>query len=91
MFMHRELMFTALEYVFMRLELMFTVREHNFSSCKETKHTYKLRNNTPHALCLFCCLLKKIGGNFGGFTFIYFLCPPKGCLVCIRSKTIIHT
>ena len=31
MFMHRELMFTALEYMFIGFELMFTARKHNFS------------------------------------------------------------
>jgi hypothetical protein len=34
MFMHRELMFTALEHVFMHRELMFIDREHNFHTIK---------------------------------------------------------
>ena len=83
MFMHRELMFTALEHVFMRLELMFTVREHKFFGCKETKYTYKLRNNTPHTLCLCCIFAKKVSEKFGAFTFIHLLCPRKGALCAL--------
>ena len=36
MFMHRELMFTALEYMFIARKLMFTARKYKYSRCKET-------------------------------------------------------
>ena len=45
MFMHRELMFTALEYVFIALELMSIARKHNFSCYNNTFFPYKKTTN----------------------------------------------
>ena len=36
MFIHRELMFTALEYMFIARKLMFTARKYKYSRCKDT-------------------------------------------------------
>ena len=50
MFMHHELMFTALEHVFMRLELMFIACEHNFLDWRFPKSKDNLLNLPNHPL-----------------------------------------